>query len=527
MKKLLGVLCLLFAIMLVGCSSSNESSMKETGNGATEAKKIVKIAWQDSGFISPFTFTTSGPGGYLRNSFLFDTLTWKDEKGVIPWLATNWSISDDQLTYTFTLEKDVTFHDGKPLTADDVVFSYAYFKEHVFPWNADMTKVKSAEKVSDTEVKIHLNEPFSPFITEIAGILPIIPKHIWEDIKNPIEYQEEQALVGSGPFTLDEYDKAAGNYRFVKNSKYFKGNVNVDEVQYLAVENKVLSLQNNEISAGMTFNYKEVEQMKQQGFDVIKADPTGSAVRIVFNLNHNQLKDKRLRQAITYALDRAQLSEKLTGSDKPMVGNAGIIPLDSPWYNTNVKQYDYSIDKANALLDELGYSKNAKGIRDALKLRVLVSSTSQEAELMKVMLAKVGIDLTIQTVDSAAFSTAMSEGKFDMTITGHIGLSGDPDFLRLWFSGQASNSLAGKSVFDNIEFQKLAALQLTQTDEADRKATIDQMQDILAEELPTLVLYHRPFYFIYKASDFNGWFNTYGGISDGIPLWDNKVAFID
>ena len=82
-------------------------------------------------------------------------------------------------------------------------------------------------------------------------------------------------------------------------------------------------------------------------------------------------------------------------------------------------------------------------------------------------------------------------------------------------------------MFDNIEFQKLAALQLTQTDEADRKATIDQMQDILAEELPTLVLYHRPFYFIYKASDFNGWINTYGGISDGIPLWDNKVAFID
>lgn len=525
MKKLLGILCLLFALVLAGCSNGSGST-KET-SVSKDGKKIVKIAWQDSGFISPFTFTTSGPGGYLRNSFLFDTLTWKDEKGVIPWLATDWTVSDDQLTYTFKLEDNVKFHDGKPLTADDVVFSYTYFKKHVFPWNADMTKIKSAEKVSDTEVKIHLNEPFSPFITEIAGILPIIPKHIWEDVKNPVDYQEDKALVGSGPFVLKDYDKAAGNYRFVKNDKYFKGKVNVDEVHYLAVENNILSLQNNEISAGMTFNYKEVEQMKRQGFDVIKADPTGSAVRVLFNLDHPQLNDKRLRQAIAYALNRAQMSEKLTGSDQPMVGNAGVVPLDSPWYNKDVKQYDYSKEKANALLDELGYSKNKKGIRDGLKLRVLVSSTSQEAELMKVMLAKVGIDLTIQTVDAAAFSTAMSEGKYDMAITGHIGLSGDPDFLRLWFSGQASNAYAGKSVFNNKEFKKLADLQLTQTDEADRKETIGQMQDILAEELPTLVLYHRPFYFIYKASDFDGWFNTYGGISDGIPLWDNKAAFID
>ncbi|CAH0319337.1 ABC transporter substrate-binding protein [Peribacillus simplex] len=522
------ILFLFVAVLLIvtGCSQSNESS-SSTSKSESDGKKIVRIGWQNSGFPSPFTFDTNGPGGFLRNSFLFDTLTWKDDTGVIPWLASSWKVSEDNLEYTFTLEKDVTFHDGESLTADDVVFSYNYFKENTFQWNADMTKVASAEKVSDDEVKITLAEPYVPFISEIAGKLPIIPEHIWSDVEQPLEYQEDEALIGSGPFTLDSYDSATGNYKFAKNENYFKGDVTVDEVQYLATENRMLSLQNKEIDGGMTFNYTEVQQLKELGYDVLKSEPTGSAVRIVFNLENEQLSDKNLRQAIAYALNRTSIAEKLTGNSEVMVGSAGVIPPDSTWYKEDVKQYDYNVEQANAILDKLGYEKNDADVREDLDLSVLVSSTSQEAELMKSMLADVGIELDIQTVDSATFSTAMAEGKYDMTITGHIGLSGDPDFLRLWFSGQASNSLAGKGVFDNEEFQELASLQLKQGKEAERKATVDEMQDTLAEELPTLVLYHRPFYYVYDSSVFAGWFNTYGGIADGIPLTDNKAVFVD
>jgi peptide/nickel transport system substrate-binding protein len=178
------------------------------------------------------------------------------------------------------------------------------------------------------------------------------------------------------------------------------------------------------------------------------------------------------------------------------------------------------------MLDSLGYEKNKNGVREELNLKLLVSSNPQEAELMKSMLEDVGVKLQIQTVDTATFTTAMSEGKYDMALTGHIGLSGDPDFLRLWFSGQASNAYAGNAVFDNKEFNNLASKQLSEDGE-ERKETIYSMQDILAEELPTLVIYHRPFYFVYDASVFDGWFNTHGGISDGIPLTDNKAAFVD
>ncbi len=193
-----------------------------------------------------------------------------------------------------------------------------------------------------------------------------------------------------------------------------------------------------------------------------------------------------------------------------------------------MKNYAYDTAKAEQLLDELGYKKNAEGVRADLKLNVMVSSTSPEAQVMQEMLKKVGVALNLQQVDAATFSTAMGENKYDMAITGHIGLSGDPDFLRLWFLGKANNTLAARGkTFDNAEFQKLAESQKAELDPTKRKAIVDELQNVLAEELPTLVLYHRPFYFMYKKNVFDGWFNTYGGIADGIPLWDNKVAFID
>lgn len=522
--KRIAVLLFSFLILLAGCSDNRSVSSSETNEDLDN--KVVKIAWGDSGFPSPFTFTSNGPGGYLRSSFIFDSLTWKDETGVIPWLASSWEVSDDRLTYTFKLEDKVKFHDGESLTADDVVFTYNYFKKHAFQWNADISKVASVKKLTDSQVAITLNEEYSPFITEIAGILPILPEHIWSKVDNPIEYTEKEALIGTGPYTLNNYNSSTGNYRYLANKDYFKGDVSVPEVQYLNVENKMLSLQKGEISGGMTFNYTEVKQMEKQGYKALQSDPTGSAVRIVFNLENEQLNDKRLRQAIAYALNRGEIAEKVLGNPETLIGSGGVIPPDSEWANNKVKQYDYDLSRANKILDDLGYEKNKNGVREKLSLSVLVSSTPQEAELMKSMLSDVGIQLDIQTVDTATFTTAMSEGKYDMAITGHIGLSGDPDFLRLWFSGQASNAYAGNAVFNHDEFSDLASLQLSQEGN-ERKKTVNAMQDILADELPTLVIYHRPFYFVYDATVFDGWFNTAGGISDGIPLTDNKAAFID
>ncbi|NGP59105.1 ABC transporter substrate-binding protein [Paenibacillus thiaminolyticus] len=518
-------------LLLAGCRSANTSSATEGAEAShissAAQQPSIRIGWQDSGYPSPFAFKPSGPGGYLRNSFLFDTLTWKDDTGVIPWLAASWKVSEDGLRYTFTLERDVKWHDGTALSADDIVFTFEYFKTHPFPWTGDLSQIQSVTRTGDGTVEFRLNNKYAPFLTDLVGIVPIIPKHVWEKVSDPIAYRDPSALVGTGPFTLKQYDEKSGQYWFTANESYFKGIVNVKDVAYIDVKNKVLSLQKNEINAASTLSYQEAEQLQKEGFQMMKSEPTGSAVRIVFNLDHPQLKDKRLRQALAYALDRAEMASKIVGGT-PIPGSGGIIPPDSPWYDGKVKTYEYNTAKAEQMLDKLGYRKDGTGVRQALKLSVIVSSTSKEAQMMKEMLKKVGIELNIQQVDGATFTSAMGENKYDMALTGHIGLSGDPDFLRLWFLGKASNSFAARgSSFDHPQFQQLAQEQLQELDTEARKQIVGDMQLILSEELPTLVLYHRPFYFLYKEAEFDRWFNTYGGIADGIPLWDNKAAFID
>ncbi|GFH42123.1 DNA-binding protein [Lactococcus hodotermopsidis] len=527
MKKFISFISLLVcASVLVACSGKKSADSNQSSIPATGAEKIVKIGWQDSGFLSPFTFTKAGPGGYLRNSFIFDALTWKDETGVIPWLASDWEISEDELIYTFTIVDNANFSNGEALTASDVAFSYDYFKKYGYQWSADMSKIEKTEVIDKTHVKITLTEKFVPFISEIAGILPIIPESIWKDVTDPKHYLKADALIGSGPFVLKKYDEAAGNYQFEKNSNYFKGNVTVAGVQYLAVQDRMLSLTNKEIDGGMTFSHAQKVEMEKQGFTALASEPTGSAVRIVFNLNKKQFASKELRQGIAYALDRAEISKKVLGSDQPMVGSAGVIPPDSDWYNENVKQYAYDTKKAEEIFTSLGYEK-VDGHYQELNLKLISSGESKEALIMKDMLAKVGVTLEVQALDAAAFNQALADNDYDMAITGHIGYSGDPDFLRLWFSGQAYNTFAGTAVFENKVYQELATLQMSQSDEKARHETVNKMQDILAEELPTLLLYHRPFYFMYDATVFDGWFNTANGISDGIPLTDNKLAFVD
>ncbi|MNI23128.1 Periplasmic dipeptide transport protein precursor [compost metagenome] len=540
--KPFALLMLSFSLLLTGCSGGNNANSPAASDPPTKSAQataqaqvatavptvnILKIAGGNSGYPSPFAFSSSGPFGYLRNSYIFDTLTWKDDKGVIPWLAKSWEVTNNGLTYTFKLEENVKWHDGKPFTADDVAFSFNYYKTYPFNWNGDISQIKSVEKVNDLTVAFHLNNSYAPFLSDLVGIVPIIPKHVWEKVTKPIEFRDDAALVGTGPYKLKKYDSASGQYLYEANENFFKGQVLVKEIAYVAAANKMLALQNGEIDQAYTTSYADVQTAEKAGFKTIKSEPTGSVVRISFNMDHAKLGDKRLRQAIAYALNREEISTKVTGG-APMVGNAGVVPTDSPWYNKNVKQYAYDPTQAEKILDELGYKKNANGIREDLKLNLMTSSSMPDATMMKEMLKKVGIELNLVQLDSAAFTVALGENKYDIALTGHIGASGDPDYLRMWFSGKAANTYSsrGKSLKLD-EFHKLADKQMQEINETKRHEIVNQMQDILAEELPTLVLYHRPFYEIHKAATFDRWKNTYGGIADGMPLWENKVFLVN
>ncbi|HNT72006.1 MAG TPA: ABC transporter substrate-binding protein, partial [Methanothrix sp.] len=203
----------------------------------------------DWGFPSPYAHYSRGPG-YTRMSFLFDTLVWKDDAGYVPALAESWEMETDEV-YIFHLRDGVTWHDGEPFNADDVVFTVEYTKDHPYQW-VDSAIMESAEALDDLTVKLTLSAPYAPFLDQVGGTLPILPEHIWSEVDDPVNYREEDALVGTGPYTLkvEDYNMAQGTYRYVAYDGYYLGEPKVKELRFVKISaaNAVAELQQGNVN---------------------------------------------------------------------------------------------------------------------------------------------------------------------------------------------------------------------------------------------------------------------------------------
>jgi peptide/nickel transport system substrate-binding protein len=173
-----------------------------------KAPTTLRIDGANLGFPSPYTISTQGRG-YLIVSLIFDTLTWKDDKGVIPMLAKSWTVSTDNKTWTMKLATNAKFTDGQALTADDVKFSFDYIKAHPNQW-VQLGMVQSTSVIDPTTVQIVLSAPYAPFLTDVAGLVPIMPQHIWTNVADPAKFSTPDAVIGSGPYKLTSFDSATG-----------------------------------------------------------------------------------------------------------------------------------------------------------------------------------------------------------------------------------------------------------------------------------------------------------------------------
>jgi peptide/nickel transport system substrate-binding protein len=467
----------------------------------------------------------------VRVTLLFDTLTWKDEHGIIPWLAARWDISGDGLDYTFSLQPNIPWQDGRPLTADDVAFSFAYYRDHPFKWgSSDM--VERAEALDTRTVRVHLSRPFAPFLENVVGILPILPQHVWSKVTDPLKYSAPDAALGSGPFKLASYKEGTGECLLEAHAAYFRGRPLVDTLAYVLVPQaqRVVGLQTHAADAILSTDYDVVQRFGQGPAYQALTTPPFSIVRLLFNVDRPPFDQRAFRQAIAYALDRQQIGERVAHGNT-VVGSPGVIPPGSPWYNPDVPQYPYALDHARQLLDSLGYRVGGNGLRTTpqgqpLALDFLADPAAADIEIIRLMLRDIGLDVHLVTVDAKARTDLLQHDQYTMALSSHIGVGGDPDFLRRWYANQVYNTFEYGNVMHNDEFTRLADQQVAELDVSRRKALVNQLQVILAEELPTLALYHRPFYWLYDPRAWGHWFNTWGGMLDGIPLLDNKLAFL-
>lgn len=527
----------IFLLSLVGCKSNNQENIQEGINLSPTAGREPRILRMDEDNLGyPSVYTVSSRGrGYLLMSFIFDTLTWKDESGVVPMVAKDWKVSEDNRVWTFNLVQNAKFTDGKPLTAEDVKFSYEYMMKYPHQW-VNLNMIEKVEAESAYQVKIYLKEVYAPFITDVAGNVPIMPKHIWENVEEPGKFNTEEAVIGSGPFKLSKYDKDVGTYIYDANEDYFMGRPVIDRLILSPNSDPAESLKSGELDAAQRLQYgKAMELKKDEKFKVIEG-PGLWVYRMYFNFDIEVLGLKEVRQAIYYSINRDEVVQKAL-KNAGLAGNPGHIHPDSEWYFNGIKDYQYNIDKAQQLLERVNVKTNSKGIREyrgkALEYELLaVEDRVNEAEMIKKYLGDIGIVVTVKAMDQKSVDGLIKEGKFQMALNGHGSFGGDPVLLARFVSKGVNlgstpmvTAQGGKD-WSNANFDQLFLVQLKEVDNSKRYETVAKLQEIIAEELPTLTLYYRKITFAYNPEKLDGWFYTKDGVAIAVPTTHNKLVYI-
>ena len=535
------------ASMITGCgagaktetavSTEAETTAAETVQDTEKSKeRILTVSGNgDFGFPSVYTISPKGQG-YMTLSYIFDTLMWKDESGLVPYLAEDYSVSEDGMTYTFQLRKGVSFTDGTPFTAEDVKFTFDYMKEHPYKW-VSVSMVEEASVVDEHTVEIRLNKTYNPFLSDVAGSLPILPKHIWENVTEPETFTEPEAAISTGPFILENYDAAAGTYTFKANEDYFYGDVQIDKLVIANVSggDSKEALLSGEIAAAPNISYKAAMSLKDSPEYTVLEGPGLSVTRLYFNFDEEAMAVKEIRQAMYHAVNLDEIVEKAYGG-AGYAGSAGHVQPGTPWYNPDVRQYAYDVETAKKMLSEAGAAdSNGDGILEYNGEEMSYTLTFTEndeklAELLVSYMKAVGIELVPQSADDATVKAAISEGNFELAFNTNGSFGGDPVFLSRFATvgadGAPSVTGQGGKTWESEEYNKIYNESAVEQDDAKRHEQVNELQEIIAEELPCLTLYYKKAVAAYNNTIFDGFYYTPDGISIAVPFIMNKLVFV-
>ncbi len=393
---------------------------------------------------------------------------------ILPLLAEDWERSDDGTQYTFHLV-EATFHDGTPLTADDVVFSFerAMDPETAHPFATNFEVVESVTAVDDRTVEVTLSRNSNDWLFNMGRSPGII-------------YSEEhvdslaEAPIGTGPFRIDQWVRG-DRIELVRNDDYWGEAPAAERVAYRYIEdpnaltNAMLSGE-LDVIARVTAPELMSQFEEDDSFQVLEGLSDGE---VIFTLNNAAppLDDVRVRQAITHAIDRAGVRNTTYAGYGALIGSH--VPPQDPWYIDLTDTYPYDPDRARQLLEEAGYG-------DGLTLTAKLPPppyARRGGEVIAGQLAEVGITLNLENVEWAQWlEEVFGESNFETTIVAHVEPRdifqfGNPDYY--WN-------------YDNPEVADLIDQADGAPDEADRDAAYQQVQTIIAEDAVVVWLYLLP-----------------------------------
>ena len=496
-KPLTAVFCAAaLTLGLAACSGGNTSA--DTGSASdTESASSAGQEAAGSGSASGRTdlnlrigdaFSTVDPHNLSLNSDImlsrqiYEPLYWINDEGEeIPMLATEYSVSEDGLTWTFQLREGVTFQNGDPLTAQDVVYSY----ERCFDNAYMQEKVEAIDSVTapdDSTVEMHLKYQFSPLMKKIAAI-GIVSQSFAE------ANMDDQGLLGfnacgTGAYSVKEAIPDV-SITLEAYSGYWGGEAPIKTLNFEQITDEttaVTAFEAGEIDV-MSIPSANWAQISESGQYNTDSRPSNHVVYLIFNTEAAPFDNRELRQAIAYAINREDIiAVAADGLADPATSLATSYMLG---YTEDHMTYEYDPEKAKELLAEAGYPDGL----DIGSMKTMSGSYFEKVmQVVQSQLAEVGITSTIEGMDGNSLVEDCITGNFTLADMGQ-NLSLDYDFLKTYFNEEYINGLNMARVSDS-QIQELFEQGASTTDKEERLAIYQEIEDLTQELCAYVPLYN-------------------------------------
>lgn len=544
MKKLTFLFALLFALLLAACQPAGT---EDTGDAVTEEAAateetgpvIMRAGWAGSpDTLNPGTAVLTE--AYTAFELVYDSMYQLNLDGTYSMeVAEAVSVSDDGTVWTFTIRDGFTFHDGTPLTAQDVAFSYNFYAANEdFPFLPIYTGYfASVEAPDDRTVVITLSEAIPNMESQLI-FLYVLPKHIWEAVESPGEY-ENLEMIGSGPFKLVEYSQNEFIH-FAATGEHPLYAPKIDEAIFQTFENQdalVQAIKTGQVDMITEMPNTAVASLRNEAdVAVVSGAPFYPGVAdIIFNqvlpencppgdgvcTGHPALLDRQVRLALAHATDKQKIIDVVLLG----LGDPGLTLIPNglgPFYNDSLQDYAYDVALANQILDDAGYvDADGDGVRDmpdgsrSLTFRMSYPNDStdapRESELLKEMWTEVGVAVEIQPLDPDALTAVCCPAfDFDIILWGW-GSDPDPGFLLSVMLTEEIPTGNSETGYSNPAYDELYAQQAVELDFDKRVEIIWEMQRIVFEDVVYIIPYYDQTVQAYRTDRFTGWPVAEGG----------------
>lgn len=450
---------------------------------------------------------------------IFSKILFYNHKGGLETdLAEKYELGPDNKTYTITLRPKIQWHDGKPLTADDVVFTIRAIQNPNYKsvLRANWAGV-NVEKIDNRTVRFILRTPYAAFLENLT--VGILPKHLWESVTPEQATLHELNLkpVGSGPYRFAQIkqskDGSIISYHLVRNANYFREGPRLKQINFLffkSEEEAITALHKNLIDGFGPLSIKHLADFDRQKISVFSlAIPRFFG--LFFNQNKNEiLKEKGVREAIALALNKPVIADATSGG-----AVVNIYPL--PFSETSIKQdvYPYDPERARAILEKNGWTdEDGNGIRIKkaakkskkepldLKLKLVTSDWPdllKVAELIQKDLRAVGIETGIENKPLASLEQdSIRPRNFEILLFGQVyGFETDP--FSFWHSSQIKDPGLNISLYNSKKADKIMEGARKLVDFRDRNKKYEELTSILLEDLPAVFLYNQLYIYLLPA----------------------------